>query len=353
MTLDLSLPPSASPVRYAGRPTVRHLRHVLGLTLGSAALVVAVPLVAGVPWAGIAATVGSVPTAYLVGLVLLWLAGLVAHTVTLTSALPGLSHRRALMLSLTGSSVSNVLPAGGAAGIALNYRMTRAWGFARPDFATYTLLTNLWDVLAKLALPAVLVPLVLVVGGWQASALIGVAGVAVGSAVVLGAAAVVLSRPAALVRAVATVNALVRTARRLARQPPGDGLTVEQVGDWRDDTRALAQARWQPLSGGMMLYSSLLLALLLACLHVTGAAVPLGAVALAFCAERLMTVLPLTPGGLGVVEVGLVGLLTLAPGSSAAGIASGVLLYRALTFGLEIPVGGALLGGWLWRRRRG
>ena len=49
-------------------------------------------------------------------LVVLWVAGLVAHTMTLTAALPGLTHRRALLLSLTGSAVANVLPLGGAAG---------------------------------------------------------------------------------------------------------------------------------------------------------------------------------------------------------------------------------------------
>jgi uncharacterized membrane protein YbhN (UPF0104 family) len=32
-------------------------------------------------------------------------------------------------------------------------------------------------------------------------------------------------------------------------------------------------------------------------------------------------------------------------------VAAGVVLYRALTFGLEIPVGGLLLAGWAWGRR--
>jgi hypothetical protein len=32
-------------------------------------------------------------------------------------------------------------------------------------------------------------------------------------------------------------------------------------------------------------------------------------------------------------------------------LAAGVLLYRGLVFGLEIPVGGAWLAGWLLSRR--
>ena len=43
--------------------------------------------------------------------------------------------------------------------MALNYRMTRAWGFTPAGFASYTVVTNLWDVLAKLFLPILVVPL--------------------------------------------------------------------------------------------------------------------------------------------------------------------------------------------------
>ena len=60
-----------------------------------------------------------------------WLAGLWVHTLALTAAMPGLSSRRALFLNLTGSSVSNLLPLGGAAGTVVNYSMSRSWGFTR------------------------------------------------------------------------------------------------------------------------------------------------------------------------------------------------------------------------------
>lgn len=60
-----------------------------------------------------------------------------------------------MVLSLTGSAVANVLPFGGAAGIALNYRMCHRWGFERSAFGIYTLVTNLWNILARLSLPAV------------------------------------------------------------------------------------------------------------------------------------------------------------------------------------------------------
>jgi uncharacterized membrane protein YbhN (UPF0104 family) len=38
-------------------------------------------------------------------------------------------------------------------------------------------------------------------------------------------------------------------------------------------------------------------------------------------------------------------------GLDPVGVVAGVILYRVFLFALEIPVGGALLGGWAWRYR--
>ena len=101
----------------------------------------------------------------------------------------------------------------------------------------------------------------------------------------------------------------------------------------------------------MLAYSATLMALLWACLHVAGVELPIVVVFTGFAVERLLTLLGLTPGGAGVVELGLVGvLLPFTP--NAAGLVSGVLLYRALTFALEIPPGALGIAGWLWALRR-
>jgi uncharacterized membrane protein YbhN (UPF0104 family) len=275
----------------------------------------------------VATTVASIPPVALAGLVVLWLAGLVAHTVTLTAALPGLTHRRALLLSLTGSAVANVLPLGGVAGVALNYRMTRRWGFAPAAFASYTVVTNLWDILGKLLLPVLVIPLLVLGLPLGAGLRQLVIGAVVALPLVGAVAAAVLARP--------------RVLGRLGRR-------CERV---RAHVAGVVASAWQRLSLGMAAYLLLLFVLLASCLTVTGAGVPPAFVLIGFCVERLTTLVGLTPGGLGLVEVGLAGALLLAPGADAAGVAAGTLLYRALTFGLEIPVGGLLLAGWTWRQR--
>jgi uncharacterized membrane protein YbhN (UPF0104 family) len=85
-------------------------------------------------------------------------------------------------------------------------------------------------------------------------------------------------------------------------------------------------------------------------LHAVGFAISPVQVLAVFALERLLTVLVVTPGGLGVVEVGMTAVLV-AFGGNPAAAAAGVVLFRAFTMALEIPVGGALLLGWLGLRR--
>ncbi len=335
--------PAGAPWRWA-----RSLASAAGVVV---LLLVVVPLVAGAPWAEVGSALGRVPWLDLALLAGLWAAGLLAHTFTLTAALPRLTHRQALTLSLTGSAVANVLPFGGAAGIALNYRMTRAWGFDRSAFAAFTVVTNVWDVLVKLCLPALTV-LVLVAGGTAPSGrLLTATEIATGVLAAFSLIGVVL---VASDRAAAVVGGVVdRTGERLLRLV-GSARTV-RVGDTllriRSECAALVRTAWPRLTAGMVVYTFTLGLLLWGCLHVTGAGLAPSMVLAGFALERLLTMAGLTPGGAGVVEVGLLGLL-IAAGGDPVGTVAGVLLYRTFTYGLEVPVGGAGLVAWLVSRRR-
>ena len=110
---------------------------------------------------------------------------------------------------------------------------------------------------------------------------------------------------------------------------------------FRDRTLLLLRARW-PLITVLTLVShlSLFLVLLLS-LRFVGVSEPevswLEALAV-FAFARLLTAIPLTPGGLGVVEVALITGLA-AAGGARAQVAAGVLIFRALTYVLPIPIG--------------
>src|SRR4051794_20508018 len=91
--------------------------------LATVSLVVLMPRVVGATWNEVGSILGRLSPGDLFALTVVWIAGLWAHTYVLAAALPGLTNRRALTLSLTGSAVANVLPMGGAAGTGLNFTM--------------------------------------------------------------------------------------------------------------------------------------------------------------------------------------------------------------------------------------
>ena len=327
-------------------------RWLLGVCLALGLLTLVLPMATGVPWASTWTVVTAVPAAELAALVGLWALRVLSHTITLTAALPTLTHRRALTLSLTGSAVANVLPLGGAAGIALNGRMATQWGYGADQFAAFTVITNVWDVLAKLALPLGVAPAIAFATGVSIGPVLGpVLLASLGLAAACAAIVAVLSRPTVaghvgglLDRAAHGLLRLVRSSRRVRLRAALVDLQVMCSG--------VVRARWMRLSLGMALYTALLFALLWACLAVTGVALAPAAVLAGFAVERLLTLAGLTPGGAGVIEVGLTGAL-IGLGGAPASVVAGVLLYRALTYGLEIPVGGVGLAVWLWLRRRG
>ena len=325
-------------------------RWILGSCVGLALLLVALPAAAGVPWASVWSVVVGVPALELGALVALWALGLLTHTVTLTAALPRLSHRRALTMSLTGSAVANVLPMGGAAGIAVNYRMARHWGFTGAQFAAYTVVTNAWDILVKLALPLITVPILALVAHAAIGPFLGPSLVAAsGLALVASLAGVVLARPSAAEMVGRVAERMVVGALRVVGSTREVHVRAALVA-LQENCSDVVRTRWVRLSIGMLLYTTMLFALLWACLAVTGSGLAPAAVLAGFAVERLLTLAGITPGGAGVVEIGLTGAL-IALGGSPAGVVAGVLLYRALTFGLEIPIGGIGLAAWLWARR--
>jgi len=87
---------------------------------------------------------------------------------------------------------------------------------------------------------------------------------------------------------------------------------------------------------------------LLCALSAVGASPRPSLVLLAYVAAEVLALIPFTPGGLGFVEAGLVGTLTLAgvPGPDAL---TATLLYRLVAFWLPIPAGGVAY--LLFRRR--
>lgn len=328
---------------------MKWVRLVVVGALATLAVAFVLPRVTGAPWGAITASWVELTWWQVALLVMLWFAGLVAHSTVLMGAMPGLTRRRALTLNLTGSAVSNVLPLGGGVGIGVNYVMARTWGFSPGQFSVFTMLSNVWIVLAKVALPCLAVALlvardVTIDPRILLGAIIGSGVLALATAVAV--AAVSSDRGARVAGRAASLGAALSRSRH-------DGANVEaQLIALRRRGAAVLRASWRRMTLGMVTYYALVALLLWACLHVVGSALGAVSVLAIFAFERALTTLPITPGGAGVAEVATTALALALNGPHDRGaVAAGVLLYRGFTFGLEIPVGGAWLLAWLLVQR--
>ncbi|GAA3208666.1 YbhN family protein [Dactylosporangium siamense] len=304
----------------------------------------------GASWSRAGHLISGVGPRWLLVLGVVWLVGLWVHTVVLTTALPGLTSRRALTLNLSGSAVSNVMPLGGLAGTTLNLAMVRGWGHSNLDFARFVVVSKATDMIAKLVMPLVAV-VALVLCGAAPSGHVTLWLSATGALAASGGlvVAALLGRATLLLRLVAAADRLrVRIERRRDRRP--DGLWTSVAADLFAGAGSLVRRRWARLSWGMAAYWLLQGTLLWCCCAAVGLRAVPAVVLAALVAERALTLLAITPGGSGLVEAGTIGVLIVLGADPTASLAA-ILVFRAFVFAAEIPVGGMALGAWLLARR--
>lgn len=193
------------------------------------------------------------------------------------------------------------------------------------------------QIATALALPVLAIPAMIggapVNRGLATAALLGV-GVVV---LLIGAGVVLFTTDAPLEWLGRTIQWLLNASVR--RRRPVTGLSRELLSD-RDFIRFTLDQRWRSALLAAVGNTAFDYLALLCALRAVGVAPRPSLVVLAYAAAELLAQIPLTPGGLGFVEAGLVGTLTLAGASGPAAL-SATLLYRLVSYWLPIPVGGA------------
>jgi uncharacterized protein (TIRG00374 family) len=117
---------------------------------------------------------------------------------------------------------------------------------------------------------------------------------------------------------------------------------------FRSQALGLLRRRWHVITLSTLAGQLTVFVLLLVCLRVvgiTGAEVTLVEAFAAWALVRVLGVLPLTPGGVGIVEIGLTGALV-AFGAPNAEAVTATLLYRALTVLPTLALGLAAAATW-------
>ena len=281
------------------------------------------------------------------------------------AAMPGLRLAPAAVNNQIGTTIADVVPGGGLIAVGFVVEVFRSWGFTGSQIGLEISLTGVWNSFTKLALPIV------------ALALLAISGKAT-TALLIPAIVGLLVLAGALV-----LFALMLWRKRFARAI-GDGLgrawswmrgvfkkpAVTTWGEgavrFRKDTIKLVEKRWVALTLTTVLSHLALFFVLLLSLRVVGVhenEVSTIQVLAVFAFARLLSAAPITPGGVGVVELALIGGLYAAGRHHVVGslpefktqITAATLLFRSLTYGIQIPLGGFAYIIWRlakgWRRK--
>ncbi len=236
---------------------------------------------------------------------------------------------------LVGNTVTGILPGGDAAGAGVQFKMLSEAGIDAGRAGAGMSAASLLGIGGLLALPIFALPAI--VGGANVSqglvhtALLGVAGFVlfvVGGIVVLA-----TNRP------LATAGRVAQWVwnRRPGHHQPSTGFDTKLLHQ-RDSIRSVLGHHWVQavlLVGGKLVFDfgSLLFAL-----RATGARPSPSLVLLSYAATNIIALLPLTPGGLGIVEGSLSGLLVLA-GVPLNEALVATLAYRVASYWLPLLAG--------------
>jgi putative heme transporter len=342
---------------------LRVLQVLLSLTVVLAIFLFAIPRI--VDYSAVWATIADLTWFELLTLLSATVLSFVVYWPVMLASMPGLTLGQAAVNNQTTTSIANTLPGGGAIAVGVSFAMYRSWGFTNSEIALTTVITGAWNTLVKLALPPVALALLALQGKASAAllfaSLIGLAVLVVALTLV----GLTLWRKEFARTIGSRAGQAMSALRRVVRKPPVLDWGEEGVR-FRKRAIGLLSRRWLPVTVSTLLsHLALYLVLLLAVRHVgiseneVSAAQVLGVFAFA----RLVSAVPITPGGLGLVELSYIGGLVLAgrdradvaPEIFRAQVAAAVLVFRMLTYGFQIPLGGFTYVIWRrmkrWRKR--
>ncbi|HEX6525805.1 MAG TPA: lysylphosphatidylglycerol synthase transmembrane domain-containing protein [Streptosporangiaceae bacterium] len=227
------------------------------------------------------------------------------------------------------------MPGGAAVGAALQFRMLAASGRDTSSTVGGLAAFSVFGVAGLLALPAFALPVILAGApakrGLENAAFLGAAGFVV--FIALG--AVVLAYDPPLRRTGLGIQRLRSLVLR--KRPALNGLDQALLAQRNDIRAALGRQWWQALllSAGRLAFDYLCL---LATLRATGSNPRPSLILVAYAVAGIVGMIPITPGGLGLVEASLTGLLVLAEVNSSQAVLA-TLTYRIASYRLPLCAG--------------
>jgi hypothetical protein len=241
-------------------------------------------------------------------------------------------YARLLGIDLATMAASHVVPAGSAVGLGLGYRLLTAAGVRGPSAVSAKAVQAVGSAVVLNAL--LWVALVVSVAQHGAGSGYGVAA-ALGAVLMSGAALLLVLLLRGGDRVAGAVAGALGRLPKVSDEGARAGLAavVDHLRQLTADRRLLTAATAWAAANWLLDAAALW-----ACVRASGAAPGIDGTFVAYGIAAVVAALPITPGGLGVVEASLIPSL-IAAGAPHGAAVLGVLAWRGLTFLLPIPVG--------------
>jgi uncharacterized membrane protein YbhN (UPF0104 family) len=318
------------------------LRSALGLAVVAAVYLEVVPRIAS--YGSVAKQLATVSAPWAAGLAAASAVDVVTSALPWRALLPQLSWPGAVGFTQASTALTLVLPGGAPLGMALSFGLLRRLRVTAGAAGFAVALTGIWSQVMIFLYPLAGAVLVLASGNVSTSSLTIAGASGVGAAVIVVLTIAALRSPSAALRlGDAAGHVAARVARLFRRPAPAwDGEALVRL---RAERLADLRRRWPSLTASTL--GNQLTAYLIFDLSLRAVGVSVGSLSpsqsfLAWAIGRVISSLPLTPGGIGFVELGMIGTLV-GFGAPRAHVVAAVLLYRGLVIVPTLLVGALAL----------
>ena len=303
------------------------------------------------------AEVRSAPPAWYLGLFAIAVVILVLNTAMMVLPIRGIGGARAFITQQGSTAISNTIP--GPSGTGARFLMLRSYGVDVEDFSRGMVAVSIWNNVCMLSMPGFAVIALFLLGDAQGAGLtlFGWAVFAVLVSVALIAVVTGLLRSLRFAQWLGrSGQAVANWCLRLLRKPQVEGWVGSAV-TLRENTLTVLRAHGVRLTVLTVVNYWTTGILLILCLRLVGidsTELPLAVALATYTVGRLSTVIQITPGGVGVVEVAYTAaFVAVTSPSLQPTITAGVLIFRGFTYVLPIIVGAFCYLAWRLDKGRG
>lgn len=292
----------------------------------------------------------TMTSSQLVLIVLATVALIIIYVYPYIAAMPGLRFKHAFYTRQTSFMISNVIPAGGAFGLAIQYGMLSSYGYG-PTPTTATIgITGVWNSLVTLSLPLIALIGLAVTGQSQGDDILRVGVAVVLVVVMVGGLALVLRSDSLARRIGGWGNAIIGTGARLIRKDVSFD-AAEYLSGFRESIIEVVQDRWILITianvGQQLAQFAILYLAVVALQGGFDGPISLMEAFAAFSLGRLATFIPIPPGGLGTTDAIITSMLGGFGLDNDAALAA-TLVWRAATYFPQVIIG--VVTFLLWRK---